>query len=306
MQLGGGNGEVRAEHTRLTATGVKRSTGGGGVTDHGALTGLADDDHTGYARLAGRAGGQTLQGGTASAEVLTLQSTAHATKGFIRVLDNIVAKDGFPFLLSSMLYGKKAPAADGWMGLIIDVGALNTAPLPGQMYGISGKLASSNTDAVNSSQMFGLDFLAHVSRTTGSPTITSLIGCQAKFGASASGATITDAAAVKAARSASVFSAFTRAMGVWVPNIGKSVDATVYGLRVDDQTLGTTRYLAWLGGANPNLRVDAGTPPDAALATEGDTNIFAAIMENGTVTVRQLRWRQQSSLGATDKVAIWQ
>jgi len=34
--------------TRLTATGVKRSTGGSGVTDHGALTGLADDDHTQY------------------------------------------------------------------------------------------------------------------------------------------------------------------------------------------------------------------------------------------------------------------
>lgn len=33
--------------------------GGGGVTDHGALTGLADDDHTQYLLLAGR-GGQTI------------------------------------------------------------------------------------------------------------------------------------------------------------------------------------------------------------------------------------------------------
>ena len=38
---------------------------GGGVTDHGALTGLTpDDDHAQYALLAGRAGGQTLYGGT--------------------------------------------------------------------------------------------------------------------------------------------------------------------------------------------------------------------------------------------------
>ena len=37
----------------------------------------------GYALLAGRAGGQTLRGGTAAGENLTLQSTSHATKGNI-------------------------------------------------------------------------------------------------------------------------------------------------------------------------------------------------------------------------------
>jgi hypothetical protein len=41
------------------------------------------DDHTMYAKLAGRAGGQTLQGDTASGGDLVLQSTAHATKGKI-------------------------------------------------------------------------------------------------------------------------------------------------------------------------------------------------------------------------------
>lgn len=34
-----------------------------------------------YALLAGRSGGQTLNGGTAASETLTLSSTAHATKG---------------------------------------------------------------------------------------------------------------------------------------------------------------------------------------------------------------------------------
>ena len=56
-----------------------------GVTDHGALTGLLDDDHTQYALLAGRAGGQTLTGGTAASENLYLRSTSHATKGDIRI-----------------------------------------------------------------------------------------------------------------------------------------------------------------------------------------------------------------------------
>lgn len=62
---------------------VKFGSGGGspGVTDHGALTGLSDDDHTQYALLAGRSSGQTLTGGTASGDDLTLRSTTNATKG---------------------------------------------------------------------------------------------------------------------------------------------------------------------------------------------------------------------------------
>lgn len=42
----------------------------GGVTDHGDLDGLDDDDHTQYALLAGRAGGQTLVLGSLAGEGL--------------------------------------------------------------------------------------------------------------------------------------------------------------------------------------------------------------------------------------------
>lgn len=51
--------------------------------DHGGLTGLGDDDHAQYAKLSGRASGQTLIGGTAAGENLTFQSTTHTTKGKI-------------------------------------------------------------------------------------------------------------------------------------------------------------------------------------------------------------------------------
>jgi len=54
----------------------------GGV-DHGGLAGLTDDDHTQYALLAGRATGQTLVGGTAAGDDLTLRATANATDGDI-------------------------------------------------------------------------------------------------------------------------------------------------------------------------------------------------------------------------------
>lgn len=73
------------------------AAGGGGVTDHGALTGLSDDDHTQYVLLAGRAAGQVLTGGTASGDDLTLRSTTNATKGDIIVADqggNVVVGGG--------------------------------------------------------------------------------------------------------------------------------------------------------------------------------------------------------------------
>lgn len=56
---------------------------GAGGGDHGALTGLTDDDHPQHPLSAGRAGGQAISGGVAASETLTLQSTAHATKGKI-------------------------------------------------------------------------------------------------------------------------------------------------------------------------------------------------------------------------------
>jgi hypothetical protein len=59
------------------------------ITDHGALTGLGDDDHTQYALLAGRSGGQSLIGGTASGNDLNLQSTSHATRGQVVVKDTL-------------------------------------------------------------------------------------------------------------------------------------------------------------------------------------------------------------------------
>ncbi len=57
---------------------------------HGSLSGLTTGDagHTQFAMLTGRAGGQTLQGGTAASENLVLESTAHATKGSVLTKDN--------------------------------------------------------------------------------------------------------------------------------------------------------------------------------------------------------------------------
>ena len=59
------------------------------TNDHGSLVGLSDDDHSIYALLTGRSGGQTLVGGTGAGQSLVLSSTSHGTKGLIDLQDAI-------------------------------------------------------------------------------------------------------------------------------------------------------------------------------------------------------------------------
>jgi hypothetical protein len=74
------------------------TTDGGTPTSHAKLRGVDDqggffgawtgDPIAGYSLLAGRAGGQTLKGGTAASEILELRGTANATPGTVRVEDS--------------------------------------------------------------------------------------------------------------------------------------------------------------------------------------------------------------------------
>jgi|GEM_PF-3297812 len=65
------------------------STPAAGITAHSGLSGLVgSDDHTQYALLTGRVGGQTLIGGANAGEDLTLQSTGNATKGDVLINPN--------------------------------------------------------------------------------------------------------------------------------------------------------------------------------------------------------------------------
>lgn len=71
--------DVDADGTLTCAT--PSGGGGGGATDHGALSGLPDDDHSQYTLFGGRPGGQSLSGGIAAGESLTLFGTSHGTPG---------------------------------------------------------------------------------------------------------------------------------------------------------------------------------------------------------------------------------
>lgn len=73
--------------------------------DHGSISGLSDDDHAQYALLAGRSGGQSLIGGSASANDLSLSSTSNATKGKIK----LGASSAFDEANSRLGIGSNAP-----------------------------------------------------------------------------------------------------------------------------------------------------------------------------------------------------
>lgn len=69
--------QVSAGMARIQKGEVPTSGGGAlGVSDHGALTGLGDDDHTQYLLLAGRSGGQTLLSTATTDTPLTIRGIA--------------------------------------------------------------------------------------------------------------------------------------------------------------------------------------------------------------------------------------
>jgi hypothetical protein len=97
--------------TWVTSTGVTNGDshdhagGDGAQIDHGGLAGLTDDDHTGYAKLVGRTGGQTIEGDVTAGGDLTLSSTHHATKGKIKVggsvIESTVSSGTAPIIIAS-------------------------------------------------------------------------------------------------------------------------------------------------------------------------------------------------------------
>ena len=114
----------------------------GGVTDHGALTGLSDDDHSQYALLAGRPGGggvaQTLYGGTEAGDDIVIASTSHATKGDI-ILGSVVTVNATELRFNG--------SSSGYVGLKPAAAAGSTVYTLPSADGTSGQVLSTNGSA---------------------------------------------------------------------------------------------------------------------------------------------------------------
>lgn len=126
--------------------------------DHGYLSGLTDDDHTIYALLAGRSGGQTLVGGTASGDDLTLSSSAHGTKGDIILgtsrYDEVNNRLGIGGAAVSPLTVPTAPAGSANIGLV----SLGAGPFDGSTSGFFTGSASGTHLAINAASGYTGNF----------------------------------------------------------------------------------------------------------------------------------------------------
>jgi hypothetical protein len=321
--------------------------------DHAALANLAfpQAGHTGFVAAAGLAGGQTIIGGAAAGEALSLQSTAHAARGYVRVLDDLQ-------LLSSLIrdpagtqrialattsphitlgdptaYGAGSTLIWGRVGLgnysptidntaVLAIKGINDLPSagcliahglttsvpPNEVWGLGGLCNGNQTGNL----IAGLRFNAYCSIGSGM-TMAALEAVRVgmMFNSYGSTTTLTSAAGIHVERPVSFIGAKRRAntqYGIYIEDqysaAGYNTPTTVHGLKIDDISGGTNRYLLELGPATPNLRLLANAPPNAGLPTEGDSQLFLAWTENGALNLRRVRWRRYSSLDANDKVLI--
>jgi hypothetical protein len=269
-----------------------------GSDDHAALDNLAfpQAGHTGFVAAEGLTGGQTVIGGAAAGEHLTLQSTAHATRGYVRaqddlqLLSNVIRDSGgterlklagaSPHLLltgDSRINGsaaiRSAPAANQLLTLAPSE-TWTTYPV----YMIRAQPAGIINDNIN---MFALS-LSGTPAIAAGKTVAELKGIGAALLPGISG-TVSDLAGVEASLgtfggsggsitlahffSARAFGWYTQrpttlALFDAASDCGHASIGTVYGLRIANQS-GVTVRLLELGPATPYLRLEGGAAPPA-------------------------------------------
>jgi len=128
------------------------------ITAHSGLTGLTSgDDHTQYALLAGRAGGQIAIGGTAASDNLVLRSTSNGTKGQVWI-DEVTAS-------SSTTTG--ALRVSGGVGVAGSIFAGPTVSASTQMLAPLFERATSGVLAFGSANAIQVDLGVHANTATG-------------------------------------------------------------------------------------------------------------------------------------------
>ncbi|MBA7613436.1 hypothetical protein ES703_20685 [subsurface metagenome] len=259
-----------------------------GTKDHDLLDGLTDDDHSIYALLAGRSGGQTFVGGRGSGEHVTLQSTAHATRGYVRaqddlqLLSNILRDSGgnnrlelataSPHLTltgDAKLKGNIAVAG----GNVSATKAITIAPTPspsGTSYiALGGQAALTYPSGGSGGSLWGLNFMAMVGGGGGGAAMYFVGGAYARCGAMNFTGSIAGMYGLQVPvpfiMGGAPSIATWRALAVDPCGMFQIVDA--YGLQVGDITGNSGfRRLLEVGPSTPYLRVVGGAAPAAGLS----------------------------------------
>ena len=310
--------------------------------DHAALVNLAFSQagHAGFVAAGGLAGGQTIIGGAAAGENLSLQSTAHAARGVVQVIDALRIASG---LIQDGVGDARVALAAASPHLTL-TGDLQIAPAAGQtvahaaiapsipnaftMLNLAGQLGSL------AGSWKGIDLSLQLTVPSGSGGLQALYG-QAnllvtagatglmqglQFTAFAAGqGTITEMEAVwgrLASQTASTV-AITKAATLYArsPLWFGAKPADLFGLYVEPHgSTGVTNAVGALidapaGGTNRyTLWAGApitGTPRlrlDAGTPAANQTPLWLA--EGVLPTLRQIQWKLFSALVAGDRVMV--
>ena len=300
-----------------------------GNDDHAALANLAfpQAGHTGFVATAGLAGGQTIIGGTAPGEHLSLQSTVGSPRGVVQVIDGLrlvsgliqdsggatrvtlatatphIQLTGDLKLTGYAALAGAAPANDAYlkinpnsvtwtssMALLQMQPASCTIGIGGNLYGLSAA-ASVSIAAGATPSIRGLNFVGFVGGP-GSPTDVS--GTVSQVGCMSFSGVITDLAAFYApAAVMSGAGTVTRSHGLRINNQGNYRVATTFGLLIEPQLNSANCYSIWAGAnyaGTPRLRLDEGTP--------GAYQTMLHLAEGVTPTLRRVQWVDPGNGGA--------
>jgi hypothetical protein len=299
---------------------------GGGVSDHGALTGLGDDDHPQYGALAQAETWAALQ--TFSAGVKLAAAQAIKDSGGA---DRITPAASSPHvtLAGDIRLGDRAAIAtpvdaDVWLlvrpGVSGQTGTRKLAELGTNglsftgnnniLYGLVGAPTASFASGSTGHNVQGLNYSPFVGGGGAGTVVSSLIGAMVQPGAIAYTGTITELIGFKA-KAPLITSAATLvplAVGLDAENYGNTKTTGAIGLRVQNQS-GATSYnynVEVLGATVTLLRVVPGDPanPGAGL---GRSQLLLSFNENGTINLRRVEWKNPDGTGhmtATDKVLV--
>ena len=119
--------------------------------DHGKLSGLGDDDHTQYAILAGRSGGQTLIAGTGAGDDLHLQTTSNGSKGTY-FFDELTSNG---FLKTSGSNGAVSVDTSSYLTAEVDGSTTNEIEVVDEAYS-AGNFNGGTTSAVSQDDFYDL------------------------------------------------------------------------------------------------------------------------------------------------------
>ena len=336
---GTGSSVASATATTITAAGVQRSTGGGGVTDHALLTNLpyASAAHTDFAGTAVAnvfAALQTFNAGLRLAAAQQVQDSAGTGRILLATASphlnltgdaHVTGRLGVASAPASDRYLNVSPAGASLSGsvyfLAINPASSAITATGSNIFGVFGAPSFSLSPSITGVSVYGLNYLTLVTGGSGA-TIATIRGLLAQWGPFIYSGTVTSAAAMEAgspyvlAGSPTVtYNAGLLVRGqngaVIVTTLGIDVEAITagtnrYGLRVGDMTGGTIARILELGPATPHLRLEGSGNWAPGINTA--TSPLLLLMGNNdnplTKTLRRVQWKDGATLAAGDKVLI--